>query len=538
MQPVHDIVRADPYVTDPDRLSALQASGLLSEEFSPSLDRWTRLAAGLIDTPVALLSLVDADRQYFKSYVGLPDEVASDRETPLSHSFCQHVVSSQRALVISDARKHPLVSDNGAVADLGVIAYAGQPVTTADGHTLGAFCVIDDSPREWTTQELGLLEDLAAGLLAEIELRSAIARAKRLECDLVRQAHVDALTGLFNRRQLAVDVAATFDHDDDFLLAVFDLDGFKTYNDTFGHPAGDALLIRMATRLQEAVVGKGSAYRLGGDEFCVLAANDEVVDRAVGALREHGAEFAITNSHGRVRLGGEVTTYEQAMRLADERLYNHKNGRSNAAQRQAHDVLLGVLREREPDLSEHVQAVARLARSIGVELGLDASALDELTRAAEMHDIGKVAIPDSVLNKPGPLNAQEWALIRQHTLLGERILLAAPSLASVAALVRSSHERWDGRGYPDGLKGADIPLGARIVFACDAFHAMTTDRPYRAGRTTAEALTELDSEAGTQFDPQIVAILTKRLAKRERRPDLVIADPSTSSTAGAGPETR
>ncbi len=516
MRPVHDTVRADPYVTDPDRLSALHASGLLSQEFSPSLDRWTRLAAGLIDTPLALLSLVDGDRQYFKSYVGLPDEVALDRETPLSHSFCQHVVSSQRALIVSDARQHPLVRDNGAIDNLGVIAYAGQPVTTADGHTLGAFCVIDHSPREWTSQELGLLEDLAAGLLAEIELRSAIARAKRLEYDLIRQAHIDALTGLSNRRQLAVDVAAAFDRDDDSLLAVFDLDGFKLYNDTFGHPAGDALLIRMATRLQEAVADRGTAYRLGGDEFCVLAANDEIVNRAVDALREHGAEFSITNSHGRVRLGGQVNTPEQAMRLADERLYANKNVRSNAAQRQAHDVLLRVLREREPDLSEHVQAVARLARSIGVELGLDASALEELTCAAEMHDIGKVAIPDSLLDKPGPLNAEEWALMRQHTLLGERILLAAPSLASVAALVRSCHERWDGGGYPDGLKGVDIPLGARIVFACDAFHAMTTDRPYRTGRTTAEALIELESEAGRQFDPEIVAILMKRLAKREK----------------------
>lgn len=513
MQPVRDIVEAHPYVTDPDRLSALQASGLLSEEFSASLDRWTRLAAGLIDTPLALLSLVDADRQYFKSYVGLPDEVALERETPLSHSFCQHVVASQRPLTVSDAREHPLVRDNGSIADLGVVAYAGHPVTTADGHTLGAFCVIDNSPREWRTQELGLLEDLSAGLLAEIELRSAVERSKRLESDLVRQAHCDALTGLLNRRQLAVDVAAALDRDDDSLLVVFDLDGFKTYNDTFGHPAGDALLIRMATRLQEAVVDRGTAYRLGGDEFCVLAATVDIVERAAAALREHGAEFSITNSYGRVHLGGEVTSYEHAMRLADERLYDHKNGRSTAAQRQAHDVLLRVLREREPDLGEHVQAVARLARAVGVGLGLDASALDEITRAAEMHDIGKVAIPDSVLDKPGPLTAQEWALMRQHTVLGERILLAAPSLANVAALVRSCHERWDGKGYPDGLKGADIPLGSRIVFACDAFHAMTTDRPYRARRTTAEAVTELRSQAGRQFDPEIVEILIQRLAK-------------------------
>lgn len=528
MPVLDDSVLVDPYLTDPDRLSALEASGLLSGDFSPSLDRWTRLAAGLIDAPLALLSLVDGDRQYFKSHVGLPDAVARVRETPLSHSFCQHVVSSQRPLIVSDAREDPLVRDNGAVADFGVIAYAGQPVTTADGHTLGSFCVIDLSPREWTTKELELLEDLAAGLLAEIELRSAIAKAKRLEVDLVRQAHVDGLTGLLNRRQLAVDIAAVFDRDDDSRLAVFDLDGFKAYNDNFGHPAGDALLQRMSKQLQQAVAGAGTAYRLGGDEFCVLAKDDVIVDRAVAALREHGAEFSITNSHGRVRLRSEVTTPEQAMQLADERLYEHKNIRSDAAQRQAHDVLLGVLREREPDLNRHVRAVARLARSVGVAIGLDATALDELTRAAEMHDIGKVAIPDSLLDKPGPLNAQEWTLMRQHTVLGERILRAAPSLAGVATLVRSSHERWDGTGYPDGLGGAEIPLGARIVFACDAFHAMTTDRPYRAGRTTAEALTELRREAGRQFDPEVISVLIGQLAERDARPgDVVAADVSS-----------
>ncbi len=180
------------------------------------------------------------------------------------------------------------------------------------------------------------------------------------------------------------------------------------------------------------------------------------------------------------------------------------HGRSTTARRQAHDVLLSVLREREPDLDEHVRAVASLARAVGEHLDLDANALDELTRAAQMHDIGKVAIPDSILAKPGPLDEQEWALMRRHTLLGERILSAAPALGGVAAIVRSSHERWDGRGYPDGLAGEDIPLGARIVFACDAYHAMTSERPYGRRRAPEEALAELHAQAGRQFDPRVV----------------------------------
>jgi len=502
-----------PYLTDPDRLAALDASGLMSAGFSPSLDRWTRLAAGLIDAPFALLSLVDGERQYFKSHVGLTDEVAAKRETPLTHSFCQHVVSSQRPLIVNDAREVPLVRDNGAVEDLGVLAYAGQPVTTSDGHTLGAFCVVDTSPREWTSQELGLLEDLSAGLIAEIDLRAALEQRERLEAELLHQARFDALTDLFNRRQLADDLEAAVRDPDAWSLSVFDLDGFKAYNDTFGHPAGDALLVRMASQLREAVSGSGTAYRLGGDEFCVLAKHEATIADAAAALCEHGAGFAITNSHGRVHLNDEASTAERAMQLADERLYGHKHGRSDAAQRQAHDVLVGVLREREPHLGEHAHEVSVLARAVGTRLALSAPALDELTRAAQMHDIGKVAIPDGVLNKPGPLDAEEWALMRRHTLLGERILLAAPALAGVAAIVRAGHERWDGAGYPDGVRGTDIVLGARIVFVCDAFNAMTTNRPYRAGRSTAEALAELRREAGRQFDPDIVGILAAHLSE-------------------------
>ena len=116
-------------------------------------------------------------------------------------------------------------------------------------------------------------------------------------------------------------------------------------------------------------------------------------------------------------------------------------------------------------------------------MGMDPEALDVLIRAAEMHDIGKMAIPDTILNKPGPLDAEEWAFMRRHTILGERILSAAPALIPVAKLVRSSHERWDGEGYPDGIGGSEIPLGSRIIFACDAFDAITTTRVYSVARS-------------------------------------------------------
>jgi len=173
-----------PYVVQEDRLASLHESGLLDETIEPALDRWTRLGSSLLSAPACLLSLVDRDRQYFKSQVGLSADLAQARETPLSHSFCQHVVASQEPLVVTDARQDPRVRSNEAIEDLGVIAYAGCPVTTSDGHTLGSFCVIDFEPRSWSPDELALLEDLAAGLMTEIELRSIVRQSLVLQDEL------------------------------------------------------------------------------------------------------------------------------------------------------------------------------------------------------------------------------------------------------------------------------------------------------------------------------------------------------------------
>ena len=149
--------------------------------------------------------------------------------------------------------------------------------------------------------------------------------------------------------------------------------------------------------------------------------------------------------------------------------------------------------------------VAALAEATARELALDAEETERVVHAAELHDLGKVAIPDAVLDKPGRLDEHEWEIVRAHPVTGERIIAAAPALREVATLVRASHERWDGTGYPDALAANAIPLGARIVAVCDAFDAMTEDRPYQATRKTEDALAELRRCAGTQFDPVVVA---------------------------------
>jgi HD-GYP domain-containing protein (c-di-GMP phosphodiesterase class II) len=174
-------------------------------------------------------------------------------------------------------------------------------------------------------------------------------------------------------------------------------------------------------------------------------------------------------------------------------------------------MLMRIMQAKQPSLDSHSTGVAQLAVAVGRRLGMDGEQLDELARAAELHDIGKVGIPDAILEKPGALDHGEWEFIHQHTILGERILSAAPALRPVARVVRASHERWDGRGYPDGLRGEEIPLAARIVNLCDAYEAITSDRCYRKGRTPEFARAELIKEAGHQFDPAVVEAFLEEL---------------------------
>ena len=362
----------------------------------------------------------------------------------------------------------------------------------------------------------------AAAAVAGVIARAAVSFKENVQmfADARLQAQTDSLTGLGNRRKLLADLRSEIrlaSVESPRVLVIFDLDGFKRYNDTFGHPAGDALLMRLGTNLGRAVHAYGNAYRLGGDEFCVLVvtgASDAktIIALAASALSEHGEGFAVRSSHGSVILPHEARDATLALRIADQRMYAQKDDRRSSVTRQTRDILLQILHEREPDLGDRLKSVSQLAMGVGTRLELEGDELEEVVRAAELHDIGKMAIPDEVLRKPGPLNEEEWAFVRQHTIIGERILSVAPALLPVAKLVRASHERFDGSGYPDGLAGETIPVGSRIVAVCDAFHAMTSVRPYRPALVIEDALAELQACAGTQFDPRVVTAFREELA--------------------------
>ena len=374
----------------------------------------------------------------------------------------------------------------------------------------------------------GLVISLLLAAFSFFFLRSTRARqeAQRLAAERAQLAHTDALTGLGNRRALTADLTtmlatqAATPH----ALVIYDLDGFKYYNDTFGHPAGDALLARLADRLMTACDGLGTPYRMGGDEFCVLARLDDRDEESIarigaGALTESGAEFDVGCSYGLAALPSEATSPEAALTLADRRMYAQKHAGRASVSRQTTDVLLKVLSEQSSELGHHIDGVARLAQLTALRLGLDAQDVHRIRLAAELHDVGKTAIPAEILNKKGPLDEEEWRFMRRHTLIGERIIMAAPALAPTARLVRSSHERIDGTGYPDQLAGDDIPLGSRIVSVCDAFDAMVSERPYSKAIPVADAMAELRRCSGTQFDAEIVRAFAALVAEIGYEPE-------------------
>jgi diguanylate cyclase (GGDEF)-like protein len=352
---------------------------------------------------------------------------------------------------------------------------------------------------------------LAFSVVFQISVRAR--RRSQLE------ATTDVLTGLGNRRKLFADVQGRLDALEGkqvVALGMFDLDGFKTYNDTFGHPAGDALLARLGQRLSQTVGSRGSVYRIGGDEFVVISDDDDgesLLDDARRALTETGDGFTIGASVGSTRILPGITL-EQALHVADQRLYTDKRSRHTVVRSEIKDVLMQVLAEQDRTLITHSGHVADLVESTARRLGLSREDIELTKLGAELHDVGKAAIPASILDKPGPLEWQERLFMQRHSEIGERIVAAAPTLAAIAPIVRSIHERVDGAGYPDGLSLENIPIHSRIIAVVDAFDAMTSERPYRVATSTSEALAELHRHAGTQFDPIVVEAFALALSER------------------------
>jgi diguanylate cyclase (GGDEF)-like protein/putative nucleotidyltransferase with HDIG domain len=363
----------------------------------------------------------------------------------------------------------------------------------------------------------------------------------------VRDAETDALTSLGNHRSFQIDLrralAEAAAEEGLMSLALIDLDAFKDINDRFGHPVGDAVL-RLVARVLREQCGEGCAYRIGGEEFAALlpghttwaadAVFDRVHERLAATEFPHGEPvtvsvgLAVYPEHGHDR--------ETLNDVADAALYWAKNHGKNrtciysptvvrsytpaelaeAAERHARlraaEGLIRVVDAKDTYAGAHSQAVARLAESIARTMGLDVEVVEQVRLAGLLHDLGKIAIPDRILQKPGKLDPDELRVMREHPVLGAR-LLEGLGVSPVDRWILHHHERWDGSGYPLGLAGEEIPLGSRIILVADAFDAMTSDRCYRAAGTASAAIAELRKRCWTQFDARVVAALERYQAE-------------------------
>jgi diguanylate cyclase (GGDEF)-like protein len=319
-------------------------------------------------------------------------------------------------------------------------------------------------------------------------------------------------------RRALDDAVAGLDAGRAVLLLALDLDDFRRYNAECGYEAGDALLDRFAARLARI---DGQSFALGADAFALVVEGspEELWRRgaaALWALDPGSGGVELRCSFGAAVLADAAADAAVALAIAEDRLADQRSRAPSVAERYG-ELILTILAAHQPQTSEHAFDVAALAAGVAARLGVDPLDRGLVRRAAELHDVGKIAIDPAIVHKPGPLDDAEWAQMRLHTVIGDELLLAAPPLRAVAPLVRASHERWDGAGYPDGIAGEDIPLAARIVAACDAYDAMTTDRCYRRGMSAADARAELRRCSGTQFDPIVVAALVAELMEPHRQ---------------------
>jgi diguanylate cyclase (GGDEF)-like protein/putative nucleotidyltransferase with HDIG domain len=431
-----------------------------------------------------------------------------------------------------------------AIHSIGQSALAEGPWFVASAARAPSAISMALDPDQGAILALSLLFFLAAFVGFRRARRAAaveLAAEQRARTEAERLSRIDVLTGLHNRRHVLEtiehELARTGRQGSAVGVLMLDVDLFKRINDAHGHAAGDAVLVEIARRLRVGVRSWDVVARVGGEEFCIIAPEvsdeaevAELGDRLRAAVAERampirpGVALPVTISVGIALLHDGDGSAERVFDCADRALYAAKRrGRNRLCRFSRLDdgdlraeeleclhlaealAVAGDLRDGEA--ASHSRAVADLAAAVAERLGLDEDHVLKVRLGGWLHDVGKIAMPDGILSKPGRLTAAEWEIVRTHAGVGAGLVSAFPELALAAGAVRHHHERWDGGGYPDGLSGEQIPLEARIVCAVDAFCAMLAERSYQPARTTPAAVAELERCASQQFDPRVVAAL-------------------------------
>lgn len=495
-----------------------------------------------------------------------------DWRTPYMLLYPAHVVNT--ALV------RPYWKDIAVVAPLGLGAFVGAHAGTGylfTPATYGHFSteiVITGLLVVPPVLRLRLLLDRLERTLAAQRRAEASASTLARETARLREISVtDSLTGLYNKRyfdlRLAEEVARSRETGQPLALLMLDIDHFKHYNDTFGHTAGDGVLREVARILRETSRQGDVPCRCGGEEFALIlpgAGSEQALaaaERVRRAVARHafpgGAaqpEGRLTVSVGAAVFPGDAAGPAELVERADQALYRAKDAGRNAIRLFADDGITGPEADAEEDVRNiprvikslmalaslkdrytygHSERVARYAGAIAERLGLHPGEVRRVKYAALVHDLGFAGIDPELLTKPGALTDTEMEIVRSHTVLGVSIIEPFGDLRDLIPLVAHHHENWDGSGYPQGLRGERIPLGARILGIADAYDAMRRHRPYRAALSLDEAVRELRENAGTQFDPRIASLFIEYLLEiGEVPPDTLASPDDPGARAGMG----
>jgi diguanylate cyclase (GGDEF)-like protein len=349
------------------------------------------------------------------------------------------------------------------------------------------------------------------GIYSDITVR------KKVEEQLLYLSWHDALTGLYNRTYFEREMNRLNETILPVALLICDVDGLKLINDTMGHDAGDAMLIEAAKIIRNCFRDSGIFARIGGDEFSILLPGVEayMAESMCSKLRESVDEYNVNNSQLPLSISIGLATRHNAgifmtdvFKEADNNMYREKLHRSQSAKSAIVQTLMKALEARDFITEGHGERLQDLVALTALSIGMSEQAVSDLRLLAQFHDIGKVGISDNILFKAGPLTPEEKEEMKRHSEIGYRIARSSPDLVPIADWILKHHEWWNGKGYPFGLKGTDIPLEARILGIVDAYDAMTSDRPYRKALSHGEAIAELLRYSAIQFDPELVVQFT------------------------------
>jgi len=360
------------------------------------------------------------------------------------------------------------------------------------------------------------------GLIAFITIQAMYFQSIREELE-IKEANIrklvvyDKLTGAFSRayfEQTLEDFYEIFTLP--VVLGMGDFNGLKLINDTFGHQKGDELLADGVKAVQASIGDKNIIVRWGGDEFILImpGINLNEAERLIKKIKAGLKSFRPKTIPLDISFGlSVVTTKDQVIadiiKQAEDRMYSNKLNESKKTRMAIIEFLEKLLWEKDYQTEEHVMRLNSLVGMIGREIGLSAREIVDLSQVAMLHDIGKISVPVEILNKPGNLTAEEWNIMKKHSEIGYRITQSSGELAHISEAILAHHEWWDGNGYPQGLRGEEIPLYSRIVSIVDSYDVMTHDRPYKQTMNRADALVEINKWAGKQFDPYLVGVFSK-----------------------------